>query len=598
MKMTVSEYMIKFFEDKGIDTTFLVSGGGIMFITDALAKSDKIKTICNHNEQASSMCADAYARVKNGIGLCIATSGPGATNLITGVAGAWVDSIPVFAVSGQSKLSQTLQGSDNPYIRQYGLQELNIIDLVKPITKYAIMIDNAEDIRYHLEKAYSLATKGRCGPVWIDVPVDIQGATIESEKLRGYEVESLTLKEYDINSVIEMLQSSKRLVIIAGNGIKLAGGKKSFEIFIEKYNIPVVTTPLGADLIEYDSPNFVGHMGIKGDRAGNFAVTNADLILSIGSSLHVSQIGYEEDTFAIGVKKIVVDIDEHQLNKHKCAIDLRINEDSKIFLDKLLQIKLDLNIDKMWIEYTQNLKAKYPVIAEPHKKENDRVNYYEIIEKLNQAIKNIDKFTSVSYDAGSAFYVVGQAIKVTKNQKIIAPGGFGGMGYALPAAMGAYYGNQSYIPICITGDGSFQMNLQELEVIKANNIPVKIIVINNDGYVSIRNTQERFFKRFIAEGPTSGVTNPDFGKICNAYDINYRYLNDNNDLVEEFSKMLLSNSAEFCEVSSNIYQELLPVNTSKKLDSGKIVSAPIEDMYPFLDRDEFHSQMIIKPMEE
>lgn len=598
MKMTTSEYMIKFFEDKGIDTVFLVSGGGIMFITDALAKSLVIKTICNHNEQASSMCADAYTRVSGKLGVAIGTSGPGATNLITGVAGAWVDSIPMFAISGQSKLNQTLQGSNNPHIRQYGLQELNIIDLVRPVTKYAVMVDSAEDIRYHLEKAYHEATTGRCGPVWIDVPVDIQGASVDSENLKGYEPEAVKYDEYDMTEIVSMLQNARRLVLVAGHGIKLAGGVESFKKFIQKYNIPTVTTPVAAEMLEYNSPYFIGHMGIKGDRAGNFAVTNADVLLSIGSSLHVSQIGYEEDTFAQDVKKIVVDIDKNQLNKHKCSIDLKIHDDSKVFIDKLLELDLKLDKNNEWIEYTKKLKAKYPVIEEPHKKEEKRVNYYEIVEKLNIAIENINKPTSISYDAGSAFYVVGQALKVKANQKVIAPGGFGGMGYALPAAMGAYYGDKSCIPICITGDGSFQMNLQELEAIRANKMPIKILVINNDGYVSIRNTQERFFQRFIAEGPNSGVTNPNFGDISKAYGINYRYLDDSSDLVKEFESFLLSDKAEFCEVASNVHQELMPVNTSKKLEDGRIVSAPIEDMYPFLDRDEFREQMIIKPIDE
>ncbi len=594
MKMTVSEYIINFFEDKGVDTAFLVSGGGIMFLTDALAKSDKIKTICNHNEQASSMCADAYAKVKSSIGLCIGTSGPGATNLITGIASSWVDSIPVFALTGQSKYIQTLEGSNNPNIRQYGLQELNIIDIIKPITKYAIMLSDFTSIKYHLEKAYHEATTGRTGPVWLDIPVDIQGAIIESDTLRGFESIVEDKPKYSMAKVIKMIKESKRPVLLVGNGIKLSNAKEIFNKFINKYNIPVVTSPQSADLISYENDIFIGHLGIKGDRAGNMIVANADLILSVGSSLHISLIGYEEEEFAKNSKKIVVDIDQNQLNKHKCFIDIKILDDSKLFLNKLIEENMELKINSDWINYGLNLKNKYPVSLELHKQEKGRVNYYNIIEELNKAVFKCSKTTTICYDSGSAFYVAGQALKVKENQNIVSPGGFGSMGYSLPASMGAYYADKSSIPICITGDGSFQMNIQELEAIKANKMPIKILVINNDGYVSIRNTQKRFFQRFIAEGPSNGVTNPDFSKICNAYDIKYIKLDDSSILEEEFLKILNYDGAIFCEILSNVNQELLPVNTSKKLDSGKMISAPLEDMYPFLDRNTFDELMINK----
>ena len=598
MKTTVADFVIKFFENKGVDTAFLVSGGAVMFLTDAIANSDKLSCICNHNEQASAICADGYAKNKNDISLCIGTSGPGATNLITGIAGAWVDSSPVFAISGQSKLCQTLQGSGDTEIRQYGLQELNIIDIVKPITKYAIMIDDPKSIGYHLDKAYYEATTGRTGPVWIDIPVDIQGMTIDTQDLveytENYDVIDNELEVNNFKNIVKLLEKSTRPVLVAGNGIKLSNGKSSFLKFVKKYNILVVTTPLSADLLPYSDVNYIGHAGIKGDRPGNFLVQNADLILAIGTSLHVSIVGYEECDFGKNIKKIVVDIDKHQLEKHKFDIDYKVCLDSKVFLDKLLMENIKMSVDENWLKYGFDLKESYPVTSEPHQDEENRVNYYQVIEYLNKAVREHNKPTVISYDSGSAFYVVGQALKINETQRVVAPGGFGGMGYALPAAMGAYFANTAATSICIIGDGSFQMNIQELGAISANKIPVKVIIVNNNGYVSIRNTQNRFFDKCIAEGPDNGVTNPDFLKICEAYDIPYFKL-DKNDLSKgDMKKILNYDGPVVCEILSNINQELLPVNTSKKNDDGSIVSAPLEDMYPFLGRDIFEKNMRFK----
>jgi acetolactate synthase I/II/III large subunit len=598
VKTTVANFVINFFENKGLDTVFLVSGGAVMFLTDAIANSKKISCICNHNEQASAICADGYAKIKNDISLCIGTSGPGATNMITGISGAWVDSSPVFAISGQSKLCQTLQGSGDTEIRQYGLQELNIIDIVKPVTKYAIMINDPKSIGYHLDKAYYKATTGRTGPVWIDIPVDIQGMTIDTQDLleytEDYDTTSNELEDDNFKNIVKLLEKSTRPVLVAGNGIKLSNGKLSFLEFVKKHNILVITTPLAADLLPYSDANYIGHPGIKGDRAGNFLIQNADLILAIGTSLHVSIIGYEEYDFGKNIKKIVVDIDKHQLEKHKFDIDYKVCLDSKVFLDKLLMENIKMNVDGNWLKYGFDLKRRYPVIGELHQDEEDRVNYYQIIEYLNKAVCQHDKPTVISYDSGSAFYVAGQALKINETQRVVAPGGFGGMGYALPAAMGAYYADTKATSIAIIGDGSVQMNIQELGAISANKIPVKIIIVNNDGYVSIRNTQNRFFDQCIAESPDNGVTNPDFLKICEAYDIPYFKL-DKKDLSKgSMINMLNYDGPIVCEILSNTSQELLPVNTSKKNDDGSIVSAPLEDMYPFLDRDIFEKNMRFK----
>ncbi|PKM99002.1 MAG: acetolactate synthase [Elusimicrobia bacterium HGW-Elusimicrobia-3] len=582
-KIRVADYVAKFIsDDLKVKDVFMVSGGGIMFLTDAVAQNRKLNPVCSHHEQTVAIALDAYSRVTQNMGVGLFTTGPGATNAITGLAGAWQDSVPGFFISGQSKRKETVHNSGVKGLRQYGIQEVDIIPVVKPLCKYAVFLNNPEEIRYELEKMRHIAVTGRPGPVWIDIPLDVQGALVDPSKLRGFKPAAPEVKDAPTSAEMaafnKLLKAAKRPVLIAGHGIRLGKALPAFKRFAEKFQIPVVSTYLGVDVLPSGHPLYIGRVGIKGTRAGNMAVQNADLVVSVGSSLHVGSIGYEYDLFAPCAKKVVVDIDRTSHRKKTIKIDLYVNSDAGKFLGAALKAPRP-GFYPGWAAGCRKMKAKYPVNLPEYAGIKSRVNIYSFVDALCAQLGGRDIVIS---DAGSAYYAVSQAVRVGAGQRYITSGSLGAMGYTLPAVIGAYYAARRRI-VGITGDGSFQFNIQELQTIAHYGIPVKIFVLNNEGYLSIRTTQDKFFdKRFIGEGPSSGVTCPDTAKIAAAYGLKYLAVRNNGEMNGRIKAALDFKGPVLCEVFTPKKQLIIPTVASVKREDGSMVSRPLDDMFPFL----------------
>ena len=598
----LSDYIVKFLEDNGVQDIFMLTGGGCMHLVDSFGKSKKIKYICAHHEQSCAMAAEAYAKFKNDLGVVLVTSGPGVTNALTGLAGAFQDSVPCLFISGQAKRRQTVFNEKEAKLRQFGIQEINVIPIVESICKFSVMVNEPEKIRYYLQKALYLAKNGRPGPVWLDIPLDVQSANIDEVHLQEFNASELEesckteATAAEILSVVNLLKKAKRPVVIAGHGIRLAGACTEFVEFVEKFDLSVVTPIMGIDVIPTSHRNYTGRVGIKGTRPGNFAIQNADLILSIGSRLAVPVVGHEYKLFAREAKIIVVDIDPEEHKKNTIRIDKFIQADAGSFMDGLQQclVKEKVSAPKAWMDKCLTWKRKYPVCLPEYKKVSGEINLYYLVEAINKKIKIA---TPVISDAGSVFYVVSQAININKGQRYITSGALATMGFSLPASIGVCVANNKKSVIAITGDGSFQLNIQELQTILHYKLPIKIFVINNNGYLSIRQTQARFFgSRFIGEGENSGVSFPDIKKIAQAYGIRYIKLTCAN-LNKGLGQALENNSAVICEVISPRNQPIIPTNTAEIGPSGVMTSKPLEDMYPFLERKVFRSEMIVKPID-
>lgn len=583
----VADYVISFIYSLGVKDLFIVPGGGAMFLNDAIAVHKKMNYICNNHEQASVMGAETYSLVTENFGVAIVTSGPGTTNTMTGVLEAWQDSIPCMIISGQSKREQTVYNSKVRGLRQFGFLEVNIIPIIKSITKYSELINDPQKIRYHLEKAVFLAKNGRPGPVWLDIPLDVQGALINEKKLIGFKAERSkkhSLKK-EVESLLKDLKSSKKPLIIAGNGIRLSHGINEFKKLVENLKIPVVSSVMGSDLLEDDYPYFVGKAGMKGERSANFAIQNSDLILAIGSRLSVPVIGYDYKKFAPNSKKIVVDIDEVEHRKETIKIDRVIISDAKEFITAFDNVTKGIlfNFKDDWVKKLKELRKKYSIFLPEYSKDiKGRVNIYNL---LNQINKNSKEEDIIIGDAGSSYYIVRQATKIKNNQRLIIPGATGTMGFNLPASIGAAVASKNKRIICITGDGSLQTNIHELQTIAYHNFPIKIFVLNNKGYLSIRNTQSIYFQgRLLGESEKTGLSIPDTSKIAFAYGLPFYKVKSNQDLKGIIPKVLNQDGPLICEVDCLEYQEIIPSVTSKKLANGKIVSAALDDMYPFLSK--------------
>lgn len=599
MPMRVADYIAKFIYDNGVKDVFMLSGGGIMHLTDGLACNKDLNVVCLHHEQAVSMALEAYGRLTGKFGVGFFTSGPGATNAITGLAGAWQDSAPCLFISGQVKRKDSIYRSGVDGIRQIGVQEVNIIPVVKSLTKYSAFVNNPQDIKYHLEKALYLAKNGRPGPVWLDIPLDVQASSIEPDSLRSFEIpEKKSISEESLQKVIEYLKSASRPVILAGQGIRIAGAIDSLLKFAGEYKIPIITTYLGIDIIESDHPQYVGRIGIKGDRAGNLAMQNSDLLIIIGTSLPVSEVGYEYDKFAREANVVVVDIDETSHKKKGIKIDQFVEADAKEFIDKTHNMleNENLSFDNNWLETCISWREKYPVCLPEYKELKDKINIYYLVDQLSKKLNSGDVVVT---DAGSTFYVGSQAVKIKKGVRYITSGGLATMGYSLPASIGLSVALDKKRVMCLTGDGSFQQNIQELQSVIHYNLPLKIFVLNNNGYLSIRFTQSRYFdKRFIGEGPESGFSLPSTEKIANAYGIKFVRADNNDQLDSVLDEVLGYDGPVLCEVMCPPEQLIIPTVATEKKEDGRMVSKPLEDMYPFLDREEFKKNMIIKHLDE
>lgn len=600
--MRVADYIFKYLADYGIKHVFLVVGGSAMHLNDALKKERRIKYVCTLHEQAAAIAAEGYARTSGELAVVNVTSGPGGTNTLTGVIGQWLDSVPVLYISGQVKFETCISSCPSLGLRQLGDQEINIVDIVSPVTKYAIMLTVPKDVRKELEKAIHIAMTGRPGPVWLDIPLDVQGALVDEELLEpfgefeepswlvGAELERKCLK------VINALKNAERPVFVAGHGIRIANAKKAFLYLAEKLGIPIVSTFNGFDLIPTEHPLFVGRIGTLGSRAGNFALQNSDLVICVGTRNNVRQVSYNWETFARNAKKIIIDIDDAELHKKTVKGDLLIHSDAKFFITKLLKkIPDGFKVDKTWLEWCQIRKKKYPVVLDEYKIPNKHsVHPYSFIEELTTAL---DDDAIVVAGNGTACVVLFQAGIVKAGQRIFWNSGCASMGYGLPASIGAALAANQDV-ICITGDGSIQMNLQELQTIEHYNLPVKIFILNNQGYRSIELTQTEFFNRnFIGCNKESGVSFPDNSKLANSYDLKYYRINSTAEMRQVIDSVLSYKGAVICEVILNKDYIFAPKLSSKKKPDGRMVSKPLEDLYPFLERDEFYSNMVVNNIE-
>jgi len=603
LKVRVADYIADWLTKKNIEHIFTITGGGAMHLNDAFGKHPKLKCIYNHHEQASAMAAESYARIYKKIALVCVTSGPGGTNAITGVLGGWLDSIPMLVISGQVRFNTTVR-STGLKLRQLGDQEFDIIKVVAPMTKYAEMIIDPNEIFYHLEKAYYLAVNGRLGPCWLDIPLDVQGAIIDTKKLRKYDPKedkqelAPKVSKKTVLAVLEKIQKAKRPVLYAGSAISNNGLGKKFIQLAEMLNIPVVTGFNAHDCIDSGHRLYIGRPGTIGDRPGNFAVQNSDLLLVLGCSLNIRQTGYNFATFARNAYKIRVDIDPVEFRKPTIKTDMVIHADVADFIDAMLRV-CEKNISqerKKWLKWCVLRKDKYPVVLKEYWKIKNLVNPYCFMSVLSDMLT--PNHTVVTANA-SACICAFQAIKIKSGQRLYSNSGAASMGYDLPAAIGAYYASQGREIVCLAGDGSIQMNLQELETIAYNKIPVKIFVLNNKGYHSIRQTQTNFFdKPLIGCEAGQGVDFPDMKKLAAAYSMHFIKCKRNDDLKKCVSENLKQKGPAICEVMITPEQTFAPRASSKKLQDGRMVSKPLEDMYPFLDRDEFRSNMLIPVIEE
>ncbi|HEY0245518.1 MAG TPA: thiamine pyrophosphate-binding protein [Mucilaginibacter sp.] len=585
----VSDLVVKFFEEKNIGHVFLLSGGMMMNLLDSISRSEKIKYVCNHHEQACAIAAEAYARTKNDVGLCYATSGPGATNTITGIAGAWLDSVPVIFLTGQSRTTLTVRGTGATNLRMLGNFEVDIVSIVESITKYAHFVDNAEDVLYHLEKAYYTATEGRPGPVLLDMPLDIQGTLVDEEIIRHFEMPISEIYDNDFTDVLNDLANAQKPLLIAGQGIRAANQVEHIRSLIHQLQIPVVTTQLANDVLPYDDELYVGKVGLRGDRAGNFAVQNADLIITLGSSLHITTTGYELDDFASQAKKIVIDIDTAVLKKNEIISQVQIKCDVATAI-KALSSAEKLNTGN-WLQTVNCWKTLFPIINEPHQRNKDEINTYHLVHKLS---KHLSKDEVIITDAGSLYYITGQAFLTKNDQRVIVSGALGAMGYSLPAAIGAAFAAPGKDIICITGDGSMQLNVQELQTIFNYQLNCKIIIINNKGYASIRNSQVAFTGGHIAAASEStGVTFPNWEKLAQANSLPYFYEDKFSELDSLFDKILAKKGPMVVEIVVPENVTMIPAVTSVRLSNGSFKSNKLDEMSPELSPEQLKQAGVV-----
>jgi len=593
-KIRVADYVASFIKKIGVDCVFMVPGGGAMFLNDAIQSKKNLDYVANHNEQASSIAAEAYSRVTENIGVAIVTTGPGSTNAITGVAGAWIESVPLMIISGQVKRSD-LKGKSG--VRQIGPQEVDIVSIVKSITKYATTIKNPKNIRLELEKAYHQATTGRKGPVWIDIPLDIQAAPIEPSKLIG--LKKLSSKKNSVklfnkyDEIINLVNSSKRPIILAGHGIRLSKASKDFTKMCKILKIPVVTTWNAMDLLPNSSKLNIGKPGTVALRAPNFAIQNSDLLISIGARLDNVVTAYNPQNFAKNAKKIIVDIDLNELNKFKIKIDLKINLDAKFFIEKLNDKAAKNKIKSFsdWLKKCNDWKKRYTINDGENFSKGKGISHLQLVDVLSDCLpKNSLIVTGSSGLAIESFYM---AFRNKPGQRIFLTSGLGAMGYGVPALIGALNSNKYKEVICIESDGSFLMNLQEILTLKISKKPFKLFILNNNGYASIRNTQKNYFDgRYIATGPESNLFLPDICKLFDSIGISAIKVKNLDGLIDGVTKVLRSKKSIVCDISLRADDTLWPKSAAILQKNGSMLSMPLEDMSPLLSRAQLKAEMI------
>jgi acetolactate synthase-1/2/3 large subunit len=614
MQIKVANYVSRFLVQHGIDHAFTVTGGGAMHLNDALGHQEGLTCVYNHHEQACAIAAEAYARIDDHMAALCVTTGPGGTNAMTGVVGAYLDSIPMLVLSGQVRYDTTAR-STGLDIRAMGDQEFDICRSAEAMTKYCEMVIDPADIRRCLEKAYHIATTGRPGPCWLDIPLNVQGAYVEEDDLRPYDS-----SEYDaalppvpsddtVMTILDKISAAKRPVFYAGNGIRISGAYGIFERVARKLGIPVVTCWDSIDLIADDDPLYVGRGGIMGDRAGNFAVQNSDLVFAMGNRLSIRQVGYNWTTWAPGAYVIMNDVCADEMRKPTLHVDMPVWADAADLLarmDALLDTRMGgpcLFDGHPWLGACGRWKKDYPVVLPKHYDQGEPANVYAFIEKLSERLAP-GQVTVVGN--GSACVVGSHAYTIKQGSRFVINSAIASMGYDLPAAIGACVaehgdralngnGIEERDTILVTGDGSIQMNLQELQTIIHHRMPMKIFIINNQGYHSIRQTQTNIFDaHFVGIGPQSGdLSFPDMAKIAAAYGYPFRRCCSNGDLEAALEETLAVRGPAICEIMVSVDQNFEPKSATKRLDDGSLYSPPLEDLAPFLPREELDGIMSI-----
>ncbi len=583
----LSDYIFQFLKGKGVKYVFMLPGGGAMHLDDSLGKSG-IEYICTLHEQAAAIAAESYGQHTNEVGVCLTTSGPGATNAITGVVAGWIDSTPMFIISGQAKRSDLIGDTG---VRQIGSQEVQIIDMVKPVTKYAVQIMEPTEIKYHLERAHYEATNGRPGPVWLSIPLDVQAAMVEESTLIGYVPQEEGSKDIsvEIERTIQLLKCAKKPLFLAGNGIKLAGATEDFYKLIELLQIPVETTWKTIDMLGEEDALYLGHPGAMGDRGANLILQSADLIISIGSRLDTSVTAFNEPHFGMSAKKVIIDIDSKELQRMKIAqVEVALACDAKEYINKLYdaiehdkEVFLNQESWTQWIEEGKALRAKYPSVTEEHRKKEGFVSAYYFTEMLCKYTTTEDVIVPES--SGAAGEITYQAFIPKRGQKMKNAAGLGSMGFGLPYAIGACLANGRRRTILINGDGAFQMNIQELETLVRLKLPVKIFIWNNSGYASIRNMQNNNFAgHHVASGENSGLSMPDICKVATAYGIKTVRIIDNSELKQKMEEILADNELLLCDVRISPEETVSPRTRTFVKEDGTLESAKLESMWPLV----------------
>lgn len=588
--MKLSDYIAAFLAEQGVRDIFLITGGAAVHLVDSIARNSNLSYVCTQHEQAAAMAADAYSRITENIGVAVTTSGPGATNLVTGTCCSYYDSIPTVFLTGQVPRSQ-LKGKSK--VRQIGFQEADIVSLFKPITKYAVLIKHPEKIRYELEKAFYIARNGRPGPVLLDIPDDVQRAEVNPPELERFipnekPVDKTTLKCL-VDECVKLIQGSERPVLILGGGIKLAKAQGKAKELVERLSFPTALTWAAIDLFPHDYPLSVRDFGVSAHRTGNFVVQNSDFILAIGTRLDTHETGNNPSTFGREARKVVVDIDESELQKFKSKgmkIDILINFDVNDFLEELLSRKIKTRDISSWMKRIDEWKSKYPICMPEYFEQKEEVNPYVFMDVLSKETREGDIIIA---DAGGNLTWTMQGYKIRKNQKLFSAFNHSPMGYSLPASIGAYFASRRPI-ICIIGDGGIQMNIQELATVKHYGLPIKIFLFNNRGYGIVQQTQDTWLQsRYEAANPETGVAIPNFISIGQAYGVPTVTIKNHGELRDGIRRTLnYTDGPVLCNVGIKQHQKIVP-----KLEFGK----PIEDASPLLSREEFLGNMIVRPLD-
>ena len=598
---------MQFVAGQGVKHVFLVVGGGAMHLNDALARCPDLQYVCNHHEQASAIAAEAYAKATNNLGVCMVTTGPGGTNAITGLAGAWFDSTPCLFLSGQVKRADRMFKPDGTSlgVRQRGIQEIDIVSVVRPLTKYATTILDPASIRYHLEKAVHLARSGRPGPVWIDIPIDVQAAPIDEKSLPAFDPAELAPPApsvdlgQQVREIIERFNASERPLLMIGNGVRLAHAEKDLDQLLNTLGIPVASTWVAMDLIGSDHPLYVSRPGTLAPRAANFALQNCDFLLSIGARLDLPVVGWSAAEFARAAHKVMVDIDPAELGKLSQFMNTMVCADAGDFIREFLRQKASIapRDRSRWLGKCEDWKERYPLIQPQHRESTGRVSIYHLAEAIAEEVTPEDQLVSGSSGSGIEIFLF--AYPSRKGQRVFHTAGLGAMGFGVPASIGVSLATGNRRTVCVDGDGGFQFNIQELATIAEHNLPLKFFVLNNDGYASIRASQTNFFGQpNIGCGEKTGLRLPDFREVARAYRLNAASIEDQADLREQVRQVLQMPGPVVCDVKVIPDELRAPRVTSVQRPDGSFVSKPLEDLWPFLDREEFARNMLVSTVTE